>query len=104
MLFTFKRGEEGRERICVGDVCVATMFEGTGHARSWSWRPVAETTAIDTRHINDAIERADEAGFWERRMPRNPFCGPFFVHDEIAVDVPVADNAVLSVTTGEDQS
>ncbi len=93
MLFTFKRDDEGRERIYVGGVCVAKMI------------PNSEFDVLDHRFdresVNEAIERADEAGFWSKGLP---YPKALYLRNEVTVDVPVADNAVPSVTTGEDQS
>lgn len=100
MLFIFKRDDEGRERMFVGDVCVF-MFANTGDRRGYQ---NASIPGVADKHLIDAIKHADEAGFWERRMPRNPFCDQFFARDEVTIDVPVADNTILSVTTGEDHS
>lgn len=99
MQFTFRRDEEGRERIYVGDVCVA---EGGGaHATILSkGYDLVDWIAADRFHapdiLSDAIERADEAGFWGTSP------APFFTFtwdiNEVIVDVPVADNDVRSVT------
>ncbi len=106
MLFTFKRDEEGRERIYVGDVCVARMCDGHT-SKQWRWATMPVEAEVDDMDIDDAIERADEAGFW--RAPKAVgmtvgggliILGPCF---QVTVDVPIADNAVLSVTT-EDES
>lgn len=92
MLFTFKRDDEGRERIYIGDVCVAKFRSRL----VWEWM-LESPEEVTRAHICDAIERADEAGFWgdDWDMPRL---------NEITVDVPVADSTVLSVTTGKDES
>lgn len=47
----------------------------------------------------DAIERADEAGFWSWIVDSGQY-----LRNEVTVDVPVADNATMSVTTEEDES
>lgn len=101
MQFVFKRDEEGRERIYVGDVCVATLVVGTNGAGG---NPTGEVPCVKEQHIADAVERADEAGFWSKKL-----CGLVAMQlrwsrNEVAVDVPVADNAVLSVTVGDDES
>lgn len=105
MLFTFKRDEEGRERICVGDACVWTcrgdLRHNTGHG--------VLCDGFNAKTMGDAIESADEAGFWEMGM--RPFPPPArgmmrqaFLCNEVTVDVPVVDNAAPSATTAEDQS
>lgn len=106
MQFTFKRDEEGRERIYVGDVCVAhclplcTQHDG-------EYLPMQGVPGVDGEIIVDAIERADEAGFWRpidsgKHVLVINASGPTWVV-ECTVDVPVADNAVLTVTQ-EDES
>jgi hypothetical protein len=105
MLFTFKRDDEGRERIYVGDVCVAkcmplcTRLDG-------EYLPVQDVPGVDGEMIVDAIERAGEAGFWEEE-PHEDMHGwrvKWKRPSEVTVDVPVADSTVLSVTTEEDES
>lgn len=96
MLFTFKRDEEGRERIYVADVCVARI-EGPSDVES-TWSETMDSA------IRDAIERADEAGFWGDEWCDD--CGTTDCHavprkNEVTVDVQVA---VLSVTVGGDES
>lgn len=98
MLFTFKRDDEGRERIYVGNVCVAELVDQT---REHGWETGLEARGVTVDHIDEAIERADEAGFWDWDHLRNH--RPF-VKNEVTVDVPVADNAVLSVTMWGDES
>ena len=96
MLFTFKRDDEGRERIYVGDVCVAThAYADKFMIHEWDRHDYVQ--GVDDDIIWDAIERADDAGFWCR-------CGGCDLEPgEVTVDVHVADNTVLSVTTdGED--
>lgn len=97
MQFVFKRDEEGRERIYVGDVFVATVDgpnDGSGRFDLLAH--------IQPMHVYDAIERADEAGFWQRWPKMGGEGG--YRRREVTVDVPVADNAVLSVTVGGDES
>jgi hypothetical protein len=99
MLFTFKRDDEGRERMYVGNVCVF-VFANTDDRRGYQ---NAHVPGVTDKHLVDAIERADEAGFWDQCDG----CGkdhPFMRKDEVTVDVPVADSTVLSVTTVEDES
>lgn len=106
MQFVFKRDEEGRERIYVGDVCVAQCLPlCTQH--DGEYLPIQDVPGVDGDLIVDAIERADEAGFWTASdaggvLPwgENGTVCP----NEVTVDVPVADNAVLSVTVGGDES
>lgn len=100
MLFTFKRDDDGRERIYVGDVCVAELRHGAGEAY-----PVTVVPGVDGDHIADAIERADEAGFWMGKVVGVDDEGTVYRSAsryetaEISVDVPVSDSTVLSVTT-----
>jgi hypothetical protein len=107
MLFTFKRDEEGRERIYVGDVCVARMRQDgpdEQHIERWLW--VTNVHRVHDGHIVDAIERADKAGFWSEHLHETGPCESQWLvlcPHEVTVDVPVADNAILSVTT-EDES
>lgn len=99
MLLTFKRDEEGRERIYVRDVCVAYMID---KEHSWGFNEVHESTRrITGRHIDDAIELADEAGFWSNYLFNDI---PQWTMPAVTVDVPVADNTVLSVTREGDES
>lgn len=107
MLFTFKRDDEGRERIFVGDVCVAIVSMMPVYGRTWAMAD--SITGITPRHVNDAIERADEAGFWMGKIVGVDDEGTVYRSaskyddNEVTVDVPVADSAVLPVTTdGED--
>ncbi len=110
MLFTFKRDDEGRERIYVGDVCVAEMH----HQYGPQW--LGSVLGLMEHHVHDAIERADEAGFWNynsddiararQQIQAGDYCaeelfgvgGWSNVINEVTVDVPVADNDVRSVT------
>lgn len=69
MQFVFKRDEEGRERIYVGDVCV---WQCRGDMRFNAGAGVHQVPGTTTHKeefkvVCDAIERADEAGFWETR-------------------------------------
>lgn len=103
MLFTFKRDDEGRERIYVGDVCVAEL-----KAHDYDGSLVIDVLSMPLNateeHIDDAIDRADEAGFWARSHWGITDTTSAWDRNEVTVDVPVADNVVLSVTTGEDES
>lgn len=99
MQFTFKRDEEGRERIYVGDVCVAHV--GANDRFNVQWQPVTHYTNVTSEMMDDAIERADEAGFWHEGD--YPYGGKW-TYLQVTVDVPVADNAVMSVTVGGDES
>lgn len=111
MQFVFKRDEEGRERIYVGDVCVAEMVEWPSDSVT-CWRSSGWVHGLEPWHMQSAIERADAAGFWAMRDARS--FGDIvalletgvdaWLNDEVTVDVPVADNAVLSVTVGGDES
>lgn len=102
MQFTFKRDEDGRERIYVGDVCVAQNAVGVT-----AWESVYVADGVDRKALDAAIERADEAGFWKfdaKSEPSEVNHGLDYINNEVAVDVPVADNAVMSVTVGGDES
>lgn len=108
MLFTFKRDEEGRERIYVGDVCVAIMLRpppagNEDIATTSCWNSAGWVTGLEHWHINSAIDGADEAGFWERKEPKTTAWERWKKY-EVTVDVPVADNAALSVAVGGDES
>lgn len=106
MQFVFKRDEEGRERIYVGDVCVAQCLPlCTQH--DGEYLPIQDVPGVDGDLIVDAIERADEAGFWKfdaKTEPAEVNHGLDYINNEVTVDVPVGDNAVLSVTVGGDES
>jgi hypothetical protein len=107
MLFTFKRDEEGRERIYVDDACVWVCH---GDIRTNTGRSVLLRDGFNAKTMGDAIERADEAGFWAMRsvFSMSPFDKQpsAFLDNEVTVDVPVADNATatLSVTREGDES
>lgn len=90
MLFTFKRDDEGREKVYVNDIPIALRVE---HPEGWAW--LSDVPGITPDHIADAAVKADEAGFW---TPLD------ILPVECTVDVPVADNAVLSVTLPGDES
>jgi|SRR5688572_617143 len=100
MLFTFKRDEEGRERIYVGDVCV---WMANGDMREVAGRGMMTRVRVEQAHCDEAIERADEAGFWHQQeeFPGHRFS---YLFNLVTVDVHVADNAVLSVTREGDES
>lgn len=92
MQFVFKRDEEGRESIYVGDVCVATVDgpnDGSGRFDLLAH--------LQPMHVYDAIERADEAGFWNCRRRQGEF-----VRDEVTVDVPVAETSTTLTLVRED--
>jgi hypothetical protein len=101
MLFTFKRDEEGVERIYHNGVRFAILgaheYDGSLICTLCATPP----HGVNENHIDDAIERADEAGFWEVRKMSE--FDDEWISGEVTVDVPVADNATLSVTT-EDES
>ena len=96
MLFRFTRDEEGTERIHVGEVCVARM---TGRGL---FNPGRTVPGMRDADILDAIERADDSGFWEHVAADVPF----YERNEVTVDVPVPETtATLTlVSDGEDQS
>lgn len=100
MRFTFRRDEEGTERIYVGDVCAAVKLQ--------TWAPlfvaICSICGVTDRHFADAIERADEAGFWDRWPTMG---GPGdFRRDRVIVDVPVAETSTTLILTndGDDES
>ena len=102
MLFTFRRDGEGRERIYVGDVCVAHMSDGMlsrPDGEGWSFRPISTMQYVTASHINDAIERADEAGFWHQQetMPHRWE----YVDNCVKVDVPIAETSTTLVLVRE---
>ena len=101
MQFTFRRDEEGRERIYVGDVCVFMMDPSRPPGERGEL--MGKVDGVDDDAINDAIERADEAGFWDTAIGGADIWiyGP--VKHEVTVDVHVSDNSVPSAIT-EDQS
>lgn len=101
MLFTFKRDNEGRERIYVGDVCVAQVWRKGNHDIVDSSMPAVQ--------IRDAIERADEAGFWaqeaaEWNVLKRAFKDGQWKNNEVTIDVPIADSTILTVENEGDES
>lgn len=92
----------------VDDMCIF-VFSNDGSRRGYQ---NATVPGLTDRHMLDAIERADEAGFWVEPCGDTCVdCGyrkPMERKNEVTVDVPVpvhvADNATLSVTTEEDES
>lgn len=98
MQFMFKRDEEGRERIYVGDVLVAGI-DGRRPLLAYA------VAGVTYRHLEDAIERADEAGFWQRRSPLMDGAASYR-RRETTVDVPVAEttSTILSLTTEGDKA
>lgn len=99
MLFTFKRDDEGRETVHVGDVLVATTRPEDDRAEDFT--RVGHVDGVTDTKIAAAIERADEAGFWHYGD-----YGPGFNHDEVTVDVPIAETTatLTMVAEGDDQS
>jgi hypothetical protein len=81
MMFTFKRDANGVETIHVGDACVATLRNG--RSLNWNWGLVVP--GVHSGPIADAIERADEAGFWDWDHLRN---NRPFIRNEVTVEVP----------------
>lgn len=94
MQFTFKRDEEGRECIYVDDVRVADIWHSP--ARCVVGATMVADATLSKRQMEDAIERADEAGFWAMRDARS--FGDIaalletgvdaWLNDEVTVDVP----------------
>lgn len=95
MEFTFKRDDEGKERIYCRGMCVAQMFMDSD-LLDWNW--VTQVDGVTGTHINEAIERADEAGFWKERTMY------VWLNNEVTIDVPIAETTVLSVTLDGDES
>ncbi len=91
MQFTFKRDEEGHERIYVGDVCVAQNAVGVT-----AWESVYVADGVERKALDAAIERADEAGFWHYGDH-----GGGYNHDEVTVDVPVPETSTTLVVVQE---
>lgn len=67
MLFTFRRDDDGRERIYVGDVCVAEVetIQQDATVTIRNTRMVMHGQGVNYPQICQAIERADAAGFWK---------------------------------------
>jgi hypothetical protein len=102
MLFTFKRDDEGRERIYVGDVLMAGIE---------CMKPLLAYAVAGVTYdaLIDAIERADEAGFWGDEWCDD--CGTTDCHtvprkNEVTVDVPIPaqSSTVVSVVLEGDES
>lgn len=100
MLFTFKRDDEGRERVYVGNVLVAEIVK-----RNWACggRAIITDGVYDSvpglEHdasfgaIEDAYGYADEAGFFVDAI------------SEVTVDVPVpATTTTLTLVSEGDES
>lgn len=121
MLFTFRRDDEGRERIYVGDVCVAEVetIQRDATATIRHARMVMHVQGVDYPQISQAIERADAAGFWEtedevrararREDPRLERCMLLMEKTralEIVVDVPIPETptTLTLVSKGDDES
>lgn len=102
MLFTFKRDEESRERVYVGDVCVF-VFSNDGSRRGYQ---NATVTGLTDAHMLDAIERADEAGFWDSRgdayYVTTQTWKTAWMHNEVTVDIPVAETSTTLTLVRED--
>lgn len=101
MLFTFKRDDEGRERIYVGDVHIADIKRNSDKTEYCHY--TGHVPGVDFEHITSAIERADEAGFWSGH--RDPFMLGF-TNNEVTVDVPVSETSttLTLVSEGDDES
>lgn len=106
MQFTFKRDEEGRERIYVGDVCIAAL---SMYVKGRVDVIPATVAGLQEDHVHDAIEHADEAGFWAMHdassfsdMVAHLEAGhDAWINDEVAVDVPVAETSTTLVVVRE---
>lgn len=97
MQFTFRRDEEGVERIYVGDLPIARLSYPDINIRMVS--RLLHVDGVGQPVISDAIERAGEAMFWSWIVDSGQW-----LRNDVTVDVPVAGNATLSVTTEEDES
>jgi hypothetical protein len=89
MTFTFKRDEEGRETISVDGVAVARLPEDLRF--KFKWAMMAHVDGVTHDNIDDAIERAEQRGFW-RVVPYETAPGVMeflpLVPCEIMVEVP----------------
>lgn len=108
MLFTFKRDDEGFERAYVDGQRIMVL-NGPGE-----WALAGAYEGIREEHLTDAIERADEVGFWApldavgARFNRTIEGGVFkpFRVSEVNVDVPIPaqSSTVVSVVLEGDES
>lgn len=101
MQFVFKRDEEGRERVYHGDVAIIIMMG----RNKWTFR-ASPPVGVNVEHIHDAIERADEAGFWESKgdayyVPTQTW-KTMWKRNEVTVDVPVAETSTTLTLVRED--
>lgn len=101
MLFTFKRDEDGRVTVEVGGLAIARI---TNDPECFEW--INSMLGITAEHVREAAVKADEAGFWERLVPVNPWETEMTMRDEVTVDVPVAEttSTILSVDMSEEQA
>ena len=101
MLFAFRRDDDGRETIEVGGLAVARPTNGP---EGFEW--LNSMPGITAEHVREAAVKADEAGFWERLVPVNPWETAMTMRDEVTVDVPVAEttSTTLSIDNTEDQA
>lgn len=67
---------------------------------------MAEHLGVKSKHIAEAVKRADKAGFWDGYddVSLHGCSAKWVLPSEITVDVPVTDNAVLTVETEGDES
>jgi len=87
MMFTFKRNAEGEETIHVGDVPVAKCLPlCTRH--DGEYIPIRDVPGVDGDMIVEAIERADEAGFWAASVGGADIWVYSPVNNEVTVEVP----------------
>lgn len=106
MRFTFRRDEEGTERIYVGDVCAAVKLQ-TGAPL---FVAICSISGVTDRHFADAIERADEAGFWDSRgdayYVTTQTWKTAWMHNEVTVEVPITETSTTLTLTleGDDES
>jgi hypothetical protein len=110
MLFTFKRDDEGRERIYVGDVCVARFIEAEENPsahKAMDFERVSDVLGVGQLPICDVIESAMDAGFWDPEPSKEARkYGVIFKYDEVTVDVPIPaqSSTTISVVLEGDES
>lgn len=108
MLFTFRRDDEGRERIYVGDVHIADIKRYEDKTERCHY--TGHVPGVDFEHITSAIERADAAGFWDSRgdayYVTTQTWKTTWMHNEVTVDVPVPETTttLILVSKGDDES
>jgi hypothetical protein len=100
MEFTFKRDEEGKERIYCKGIKVGEVVQRV--------QTSLEVPGVTVDHIDAAIDLAWAMNFWPNFMThrRQAMSGVKIEErvDEVTVDVPIAETTVLSVTLDGDES